>query len=198
VNDHLRIGVFGGTFDPIHTGHLAIAHAALKQACLDKVLFVIAANPPHKHDNTITPASLRAAMTASAISGIPAFEICTIELERPGPSYTADTLMGLHEQYVPAELFFIVGYDSAIELPHWRNPEKIIQLAQLLVAPRPQNTAPLPKLVRDHCTVLKMDDYPVSSSEIRSRMEQGEDMTAWLPAAVGAFIREKGLYRARC
>ena len=135
MNDPSRIGVFGGTFDPIHTGHLAIAHAALEQACLDKVLFVIAANPPHKHDNAITPASLRAAMTASAIAGIPAFEICSIEIDRPGPSYTADTLMGLHEQYAPAELFFIVGYDSAIDLPHWRNPEKLFNLPNCLWHP---------------------------------------------------------------
>jgi nicotinate-nucleotide adenylyltransferase len=198
VNDPSRIGVFGGTFDPIHTGHLAIARAALEQACLDKVLFVIAANPPHKHDNAITAAPLRVAMTASAIADNPEFEICSIELERPGPSYTADTLKRLHEMYAPAELFFIAGYDSAIDLPRWRSPEKILQLARLLVAPRPQNTAPLPKLVRDHCSVLQMEDYPVSSSEIRTRMEHGEDMAAWLPVPTVAFIREKGLYRAGC
>ncbi len=198
MNKPQRIGVFGGTFDPIHTGHLAIAQAACEQAHLDRVLFVIAANPPHKHDNDITPATLRVDMTKSAIANNPLFEVCCIELDRSGPSYTADTLKDLHARYAPATLFFIAGYDSAMDLPRWRNPEAILKLATLLVAPRPENKAPLPPLIAENCAVLTMKEYPVSSSEIRSRMEQGEDMTAWLPAPTADFIAEKGLYRARC
>lgn len=191
-----RIGVFGGTFDPIHTGHLAIANAAREQVRLDKVLFVIAANPPHKDDSEITPAPVRVAMVERAIADDPNFEVCQVELERPGPSYTADTLERLHKMYSPSQLYFIIGYDSAIDFPHWRNPNEILRLAKLLVAPRPDNREPLPDLVANHCTVLAMEEYPVSSSEIRSRMEQGEDMTKWLSAATASFIAEKGLYRA--
>ena len=191
-----RIGVFGGTFDPIHTGHLAIAKAACEQAQLDKVLFVIAANPPHKYDSDITPAPVRVAMVADTIADNPAFEVCQIELERSGPSYTADTLKRLHEIFPVALLYFIIGYDSAIDFPHWRKPNEILRMAKLLVAPRPDNKASLPVLVAENCTVLTMEEYPVSSSEIRSRMEQGEDMTNWLSAATAAFIVERGLYRA--
>ena len=198
MSKHQRIGVFGGTFDPIHTGHLAIARAACEQAHLDKVLFVIAANPPHKHGSEITAASVRATMVEASIAEEPSFDVCQLELERPGPSYTVDTLKRLHEIYAPAELFFIIGYDSAVDFPYWRNPKEILKLATLLVAPRPENKAPLPPLVADNCTVLTMKEYPVSSSEIRQRMEQGEDMTKWLSACTAAFIEKKGLYRARC
>ena len=144
VNNPVRIGVFGGTFDPIHAGHLAIARAAREQARLDKVLFVIAAAPPHKPGDSITPAETRVAMTAAAIAGVPGFELSRIELDRPGPSYTADTLNLLHEEMPEAQLFFIVGYDSALDLPKWRRPEEIVGAATLLIAPRPENTRPLP------------------------------------------------------
>jgi len=196
VSKPKRIGVFGGTFDPIHKGHLAIAHAACEQAQLDKVLFVIAANPPHKHGNAITPAPLRVAMTEAAIAGEKRFEVSRIELDRKGPSYSADTLRRLHELLSPVELYFIVGYDSALDLPRWRQPDEILRLSKLLVAPRPDLKAPLPGMVAKRGGMLKMEEYPVSSSEIRERMERGEDMNAWLPPPTAAFIAEKGLYHA--
>ncbi|MCK5861338.1 MAG: nicotinate-nucleotide adenylyltransferase [Candidatus Hydrogenedentes bacterium] len=191
-----RIGVFGGTFDPIHTGHIAIAKAALEQAHLDRILFVIASNPPHKYENRITSASLRAAMTADSIEGIAEFEASHIEIDHPGPSYTADTLKRLHKLFTPSQLFFIVGYDSALDLPHWHEPNDILQLAKLLVAPRPENKAPLAQNIVDNCMMLHMDEYPISSSEIRERMERGENMENWLPEAAVRFITSKGLYRA--
>ncbi len=196
MDNPLRIGVFGGTFDPIHKGHLAIAQAAQQQAQLDKVLFVIAANPPHKNDIGLTPAPLRVAMTEAAIAACPGFEVCRIELDRPGPSYTVDTLKRLHEELAPERLFFIVGYDSALDLPGWRQPQEILRLATLLVAPRPKNKGSLPALVTDNCQMLRMNEYPVSSSEIREGIARGEDMSAWLPAGAQAVIDAKGLYRA--
>jgi len=122
--------------------------------------------------------------------------VCRLELDRPGPSYTADTLKRLHELLEPAQLFFIVGYDSALDLPRWRQPDEVLRLAKLLVAPRPRNKGPLPKMIADNCMMLRMEEYPVSSSEIRERMEQGEDMSAWLPGATAAFIASEGLYCA--
>ncbi len=191
-----RIGVFGGTFDPIHKGHLAIARAAREQAELDKVLFVIAANPPHKNGVAVTPAQERVAMTAVAIADEPGFEISRVELDRPGPSYTADTLARLRDALAPAELFFIVGYDSALDMPRWRHPQTVLRLATLLVAPRPDNSSPLPPMIREKCVLLHMEEYPVSSSAIRERMARGEDMSGWLPPAVQEIIDAKGLYRA--
>ncbi len=191
-----RIGVFGGTFDPIHNGHLAIARAARAQAALDRVLFVIASNPPHKPDATITSADLRAAMTEAAIANEPAFEISRVELDRPGLSFTVDTLTRLHEGMPDAELFFIVGYDSALDLPRWRRPEEIMRLARLLVAPRPQNRRPLPALLQGRCDLLSMEEWPIASSDIRKGLQMGEDMGALLPEPVLRIIADKELYHA--
>jgi nicotinate-nucleotide adenylyltransferase len=179
----------------MHIGHLAIARAARDQAHLDRVLFVIAANPPHKQD-TATPASMRLAMAEAAIADDPDFELSRLELERPGPSYTADTLARLKTLYPEAALFFIAGYDSALDLPHWRKPESLLEQASLLVAPRPENSRPLPAMLEGRCRLLRMDDCPISSSEIRARIGQGENMDVWLPPPVAAMIRDKGLYHA--
>lgn len=194
VSRPARIGVFGGTFDPIHEGHLAIAHAAMTQARLDKVLFVIAAAPPHKPGGTITPAETRVAMAAAAIENRPGFELSRIELDRPGPSYTADTLGLLQESMPEAELFFIVGYDSALDLPKWRKPGEIVRLATLLIAPRPENTRSLPPLLEGRYIILNMPQCPLSSSEIRARLKQGEPLNDALPAGVARIIREQRLY----
>ncbi len=191
-----RIGVFGSTFDPIHAGHLAIARAAQEQARLDKVLFVIAANPPHKEGAALTPAPLRVAMTEAAIADDPNFEVSRVELDRAGPSYTVETLALLHASLRPERLFFIVGYDSALDLPGWQRPGEILELATLLVAPRPQNTAPLPPMIATNCTMLRMKEYPVSSSAIREHIARGDDMSAWLPPPTQAILDAKGLYRA--
>jgi len=196
VNKPSRIGVFGGTFDPIHAGHLAIARAAMDQARLDKVLFVIAAAPPHKPGDSITPAEMRVAMTAAAVTGEPGFELSRIELDRPGPSYTADTLNLLHEQMPEARLFFIVGYDSALDLPKWRRPEEIVRAATLLIAPRPESTRPLPPFLEGRHLMLDMPQCPLSSSDIRARLKQGEDLKDALPEGVARIIRENRLYRS--
>lgn len=195
VNNPTRIGVFGGTFDPMHIGHLAIARAARDQAGLDRVLFVIAANPPHKND-AITPADIRLEMAEAAIAHEPGLELSRIELDRPGPSYTADTLKRLHAQMPGAGFYFILGYDSALDLPKWRDPEAILAQATLLVAPRPDRRTPLPPMLAGHCQLLRMNDYKISSSEIREQLKQGRNMDNWLPAPVAALIREKGLYHA--
>jgi nicotinate-nucleotide adenylyltransferase len=194
VDNPLRIGVFGGTFDPIHRGHLAIAQAARDQAGLDKVLFVIAAHPPHKRDAGITPVELRVAMTEAAIAGEKGFEVCRIEVDRSGPSYTSETLQRLRRQHPEAELFFIVGYDSALDLPKWRNPEEILRHATLLVAPRPDNSLALPSMLQGRFRMLAMSEYNIASSDIRARLQRNGSMKEFLPEAVIALSREKGLY----
>jgi len=196
VNKTPRIGVFGGTFDPIHLGHLAIAHTAKTQACLDKVLFVVAAAPPHKPEGVLTSANMRAAMIAAALEDESGFELCRIELDRPGPSYTVDTLRDLKKETPGAALFFIAGYDSALDLPKWHAPREILRLATLLIAPRSHNTRPLPPLLEGHYEMLAMQEYPYASSEIRTRLRRGEAVEDALPAAVARIIRKYRLYQA--
>ncbi|MEA3366078.1 MAG: nicotinate (nicotinamide) nucleotide adenylyltransferase, partial [Candidatus Hydrogenedentes bacterium] len=138
MNKTNRIGVLGGTFDPIHKAHIRIAKAALNQARLDKVLFVVAAHPPHKSRRKLHATSEeRFAMVQAALADEPAMEPSRIELDRDGPSYTAETLAILEEHYRGAKLFLILGLDSLVDMPHWHHPEMILAKADLLVAPRP-------------------------------------------------------------
>src|SRR5437016_3723431 len=132
----MRLGVFGGTFDPVHLGHLILAEQCREQAKLDQVLFVPAARPPHKLDRELTKLQQRVEMLALAISGQPAFKIDEREQKRPGPSYTYATLEELRQDDPSAELFLIVGADSLHDLPGWVQPRRILELATLLVVPR--------------------------------------------------------------
>jgi nicotinate-nucleotide adenylyltransferase len=194
VSDPRRIGVFGGTFDPVHNTHLAIARAAREQAKLDMVLFVVSANPPHKRGATFASAEDRVALVEAAVGRGPGMVSSRIELDRGGPSYTADTLETLHEQHPHAELFLIIGMDSLIDLPKWRSPDRILELAHLLVVPRP-GEADVPELVRGRYTMFAFSETDVSSTEIRARIESGDPCADLLPPAVSTIIRERGLYR---
>jgi nicotinate-nucleotide adenylyltransferase len=196
VNNSRRTGILGGTFDPIHKGHLAIARAALEQAALDKILFVVAANPPHKINNSLTDVSLRLAMTEAAIADTPAFQISRVELDRKGYSYTADTLKTLHEEDPQSELFFIIGYDSALDLPRWREPGKILEQAALLIAPRPDCMEPLPEILHGHAALLHMEPCHISSSAIRRRIQEGKEVSDMLPAGVCEIIQRERLYQS--
>lgn len=141
-----RVGIMGGTFDPIHYGHLTIAEEVAEALTLDGVIFVPAARPPHKLYEEVTPAEDRAAMTALAIAGNPKFRLCRIELERAGPSFTADTLQQLADeaarQRVARELYFILSADALAEFRSWHEPERVLALATLAIVPRPGSPAP--------------------------------------------------------
>src|SRR5947209_3226451 len=132
----MRVGVFGGTFDPIHLGHLILAEQCREQAELDQVLFMPAALPPHKQQQPLTPFAQRAEMLALAISGHPPFRVEELEKDRPGPSYTVDTLNELHAHRPGDELFFMIGSDSLSELASWYQPKRVLELATLLVVAR--------------------------------------------------------------
>ena len=197
VDNPLRIGIFGGTFDPLHNVHLRIAEAACAAAALDRVLFVVSATPPHKRDDVTASAEDRCAMTAAAIANRPGFEICRCELDRPGPSYTADTVEWVQEAYPGAIIYLIIGYDSAVDLPRWRHPERILNRAHLLIAPRPDCPRTLGPELNGRYDLLSFAADTLSSTEIRERLEAGEDISDWAPAAVVHYIREKGLYSCR-
>jgi len=186
--------VYGGTFDPVHNGHLEIARAARAQAGLDKVLFVVAGQPPHRGRGARASAEDRYAMVAEAVADEPGMEPCRLELDRPGPSYTVDTLAALQEQYPGAALFLILGLDAAADFPKWRNTAGILSRARLLVVPRP-GRYDIPDWLQPHCTLLRFAPVDLSSTEIRDRLTAGETPDGVLPLRVLHLIHERGIYR---
>lgn len=197
VSDARRIGVFGGTFDPIHEAHLAIAQAALDQAALDEVLFVVSATPPHKRHIVRATAEDRLAVLEAALAerGEPRFRASRIELDREGPSYTADTLRALHGQQPGATLYLIIGADALADLPKWHDPEGIVREARLLVAPRPGfDPAATPSLAGRY-DLLRLPEVPTSSTQVRAKAADGDSLEGLVPDAAAALLEEKGLYR---
>lgn len=193
-----RLGVFGGTFDPIHNAHLQIAQTALAQAKLDKVLFVVSARPPHKQKETPgADAEQRLAMVEAALAGQSRMEASRIELDRTGPSYTADTLEALADQFPDTALYLIIGHDSMVDLPRWRRPGRILELAHLLVVPRPGMHNDVPPELDGHYTMLDFPQTPVSSTQIREAFQNGVAVTHLLPPAVEDIIRRRGIYPCR-
>ncbi|GMV95430.1 MAG: putative nicotinate-nucleotide adenylyltransferase [Candidatus Hydrogenedentota bacterium] len=190
-----RIGVFGGTFDPIHNAHLDIGRAAVAQAGLDRLLFVVAGEPPHKRDATFAPAEDRYRLVEAALEGEAHMEASRIELDRSGPSYTTDTLSQLHEQYPEADLFLVLGMDALIDLPRWRHPKRILDLAELLVVPRPGEWE-IPDAVKGRFHMLEFARTDISSTEVRRRIADGESLEGLVPPAVANLIVESGVYRS--
>lgn len=203
----MRIGILGGTFNPIHNTHLTIARSAREQLALDRVLFVPAKTPPHKlAQTTLAPPERRLRMVELAIAGIDGFEVSDVELRRHGPSYTVDTLTRLKQDLGPdTELFFIVGSDQVLELATWHRADKLVQLCQLVAVERPGfPLADLERLadrlpealinsLRTH--VLHLPTSDVSATDIRKRLAAGQDVTGLLPKPVLGYINEHGLYR---
>jgi nicotinate-nucleotide adenylyltransferase len=188
----VRVGVLGGTFDPVHNGHLALAAAAREELALEEVLFVPAGLPWRKAGREIASDEDRMAMLRLAIAAEPAYRISTLELEREGPSYTADTLEALHAERPDDELFFLMGEDALADLPNWVRPERIVELAKLVVARRRDGAG---TMKRDGVVRLEMPLVPVSATEVRERVRRGEPIEGMVPAAVAGYIRERGLYR---
>jgi nicotinate-nucleotide adenylyltransferase len=201
----MKIGVLGGTFDPIHRGHLEIAGEARRTLNLTEVILVPAGQPPFKPNRPITPSEQRLKMLNLAVANTPALKVSTIEIERPGPSYTADTLDELKGQYgVDDELFFILGWDSLEQIPDWYQPSRIIALCRLVAVPRPGRPRPsfeelesrIPGISR-RVVFLEKPEIDISSSQIRELAAQGEPIEHLVPGPVAAYIREHGLYLSR-
>ncbi len=201
----MRIGIFGGTFDPPHYGHLVVAEQAREQAGLDHVWFVLSARPPHKSDWQITPFDRRAEMLALALAGQEDnFRTETIERDRPGLSYTADTLDALAEAHPNVEWFLILGADSVKDLPNWHEPKRILQRTTILAAGRPGYSvwtgAELAAQVGMNANEVRLQtiDVPligIASSDLRRHAAEGRSLLFQLPRAVEVYIREKKLYR---
>jgi len=184
-----RIGVFGGTFDPVHVGHLAIALAALESVPLERVLFVPARRSPLKDRDPVASVADRVAMLQAAIAGEPRFALSRVELERDGVSYTVDTLEALKPQ---GELFLILGSDALADLARWRTPDRIRELATILVAARPG--APEPDPVH-RARAFEAPRLDISSRELRARAARGLSLRYLVPDAVWEHIKKRGCYR---
>jgi nicotinate-nucleotide adenylyltransferase len=206
VDRDMRLGIFGGTFDPVHYGHLLLAECCREQARLDEVWFMPAATPPHKIDRAPTPADKRIEMLDLAIGGHEAFRVSRIEINRGGVSYTVDTLAAVGEAQPGAELFFLLGGDSLDEFTTWREPGRICELATPLVVGRAQSPEPnydaLSKLVGHERTKairlqqVQMPQIELSSSDLRRRVGEGLSIRYRTPRAVEKYIESAGLYRA--
>ena len=201
-----QVGMLGGTFDPIHRGHLALAHAAQAELGLDEIVFVPAGQPPHKLGRRISPAEHRLAMVKLAIAGEPDLYVNRIEIDRPGPSYTADTVEELLSSEAAAEwpidLTVILSVDAFADLPSWHDPVRLIRQARLAVAPRPGHASPdlstLAEIVpgiADRVTVLTGPNIDVSASDIRRRVARGEPIADLVPPTVASYIEAHHLYR---
>lgn len=193
----LRIGVFGGTFDPIHNAHCDLARTAQRAAELDKVIFVVSARPPHKGGETHADAEERYALVCAAIADIPGAEASRIEMERSGPSYTVDTLRTIGKAYPGAALFLIIGYDALLDLPKWRDTPGILRRARLLAAPRPGPMQPPSPMLQGHFDLLPFAQTDLSSTELRDRIRMDMPLDGLLPPAVAQLIKKKGMYRVR-
>lgn len=200
----MRLGIFGGSFDPVHYGHLLLAECCRDERRLDRVLFVPAAVPPHKQGRVLTTADARVAMLELAISGNAALGLSRYEVDRGGVNYTVDTLTHLRHEHPDAELFFLMGADMLSDLPHWRNAAAVCQLALPIVVRRgpavpdfdclrniatPERT----EEIRRH--QVEMPAVAVSGTEIRRRVAQRLTIRYQTPAAVEQYILANGLYR---
>jgi nicotinate-nucleotide adenylyltransferase len=192
----MRVVVLGGSFDPVHLGHLRLAAEARAKLGADRVLLVPAAAQPLKAARRLAPAADRLAMLRLAAAPHPWLEVSEIELDRPGPSYTVDTLRALRADLgALAEIFFVAGADVLRELDRWYRADEIFRLARFVVATRPGHGLEVPPALAGRVTPLEIEALPVSATEVRARLASGSGADDLLPAPVAAYIREHGLYR---
>jgi nicotinate-nucleotide adenylyltransferase len=196
----MRLGIFGGSFDPVHVGHLALARACQEQAALDEVWFTPTAIQPLKHAGPRATDAQRVDMLRLAIEQVPGWRVCTLEIDRGGFSYTVDTLRQLHAELPEAKLYFLMGADAVRDVPQWHEPEEIFLFATPLVVLRAGQPEPDFHQIAPLCTSemqpqrVEMPAMDVSSSEIRRRRAAGERIDKIVPPAVARYLIEKRLY----
>ena len=196
-----RIGLFGGTFDPPHLGHLILASEAQSQLELDRLLWILTPEPPHKQEQLITSIDHRLAMVELAIKDNPAFELSRIELDRPGPHYTLDTIKLIAEQNPNADIIPVIGGDSLRDLPKWHEPQKLVYACHWIgVMRRPNEESNLDELESQLPGISSKVHYvdapllEIASREIRSRIAKGHSVRYYLPATVYEYINQHHLY----
>lgn len=197
-----KIGIFGGTFDPPHMGHVILAAEAADQLCLDKVLWMPSPEPPHKQNRNVSSYAERVELVRACIEDEPKFDVCLIESERPGPHYTCDTMRILNERHPDWQIVLLIGGDSLHDLPTWYKPDIILdEIWRLGVMRRPDDVIDLRVLVKDFPDIsekLSFVDAPlleISSTEIRERVASGHHFRYYLRDSVYRIIRDKGYYK---
>lgn len=203
MNSFKKIGILGGTFNPVHYGHLFIAGCALREFALDKVLFVPAARPPHKKEKEVLSGEHRVNMLKLALEGQSNYLLSTLEIDREGYSYTIDTLRQLSKQYPQTEFYFILGLDAFMDLPAWKEPDELKQLCSFIVVNRPHDKRPNADYSADEAVILdkkvhflSIPGISISSSMIRSRVVNGKNVRYLLPDKVIAYIKAHQLYES--
>jgi nicotinate-nucleotide adenylyltransferase len=192
----MKLGVFGGTFNPPHLGHLIVAENAAEALHLDKVFFIPCAMHPLKKSHTLASASARVEMLRLAITGNPRFEISEVELDRGGKSYTVDTLRVLSATYPKAQLSLLIGIDNLLELHNWKEPEEIFALSQVVAINRPGfNSSDVHKEYLRRVTFLRVPNIDIASSEIRRRARCGKSIKYLVPPSVEEYILKHGAYK---
>jgi nicotinate-nucleotide adenylyltransferase len=191
----MKIGVFGGTFNPPHLGHLIVAESASESLNLDKVLFIPCASPPHKSSILLADPGCRLEMVKLATSGNTHFEVSDVEIERGGRSYTVDTLRALTALFPHAELYLLIGIDNLLDLHTWKEPEEIFALSEVVAINRPGfDTADVRKDYLRRVTFLRYPSIDISSSEIRRKAKMGKSIKYLVPSAVESYILKHGAY----
>jgi nicotinate-nucleotide adenylyltransferase len=201
----MKTGILGGTFDPVHIGHMAMAEEARQRLKLDEVLFIPAGRPWLKVDKHISPARHRVNMVRLAIKGRPYLRLSQMEIERAGPTYTVDTIAQLKGQIGAAgELYFILGWDNLEDLPRWKEPGRLISLCRLVAVPRAGSPVPDPAALEaaapglsKRLIMLDKPEIDISASVIRQRVSRGLSIEHLVPEAVAGYIAEQGLYREK-
>lgn len=199
----MKLGILGGTFDPPHKGHIEIARVVKEELGLDTVIFMVAGNPRMKGDSKITPVKERVHMVSLAVQDEDGFTVSTLEAERPGTTYTAETIKELQSKAMPGdELYFILGWDNLLKFKYWHKPGEIIKNCFLAAVPRPGAEKPvMEQLEKDVPGISKRTvllDVPlidISASEIRERIIKDQQISGLVPENVAEYIRMKGLYR---
>jgi nicotinate-nucleotide adenylyltransferase len=190
-----RLGVMGGTFDPIHNGHLVAASEAASAFDLDEVVFVPTGQPWMKADRRVTDADQRYLMTVIATASNPRFTVSRVDIDRPGPTYTIDTLRDLHRQRPDAELFFISGADAIAQILTWKDSEELWELAHFVAVSRPGHPLSLSGLPHEDVNLLEIPALAISSTDCRRRASRGQPVWYLVPDGVVQYINKYGLYR---
>lgn len=201
----MRLGIFGGTFDPVHYGHLLLAECCREQLGLERIWFLPTAVPPHKQQRELAPGEQRVEMLELALAGHPAFQVCHYEVDRGGVNYTVDTLNHFRKQHPAGELFFLMGADSLRDLPTWKDPRRICELATPVVVGRADGgeldlagldgIVPAESLSAIHGCRVHMPKIELSSSDIRQRVAAGQSIRYRTVRAVEEYIAAHGLYQ---
>jgi nicotinate-nucleotide adenylyltransferase len=199
----VKLGLYGGTFDPVHFGHLLLAERCREELGLDEVRLIPAGDPPHKVGRTLSPGEARAEMLEFATAGNPRLIVDRRELKRSGRSFTVETLADFHAEFPEAELYFLMGADSLADLPNWREPERIAKLARIVAVNRGDRPLPdattltvtLGEAIASRVTFVNMPGIELSSTDLRDRVSAGKSLRYTTPPAVEAYIRDKMLYR---